>query len=185
MPFSKTAKLNIVMSAAPGRIFLDVSSRKLRQLYKRIAECVDKLDEDEIWARGHDVENAVANLLLHLTGNLRQWVLSAIGGSPDTRQRDLEFATRSGLPKQDLLARLNRTVEEAIAVLESLPPERLTGTISPQGYQVTVLEGIYHVVEHFAQHTGQIIYATKMMSGQDLGFYRHLSGPAGHSEKTP
>jgi uncharacterized damage-inducible protein DinB len=168
-----------------GGAFLEVSVRKLRQLHQRIGECLDRLSEEQIWARGHDQENAIGNLVLHLSGNVRQWIVSAIGGRPDVRVRDREFAAKSGISKADMLARLEGTVNEAAAVLEGLSPDRLLNTINPQGYQVTVLEGVYHVVEHFAQHTGQIIYATKMLTGEDLGFYRHLAQKSGHSEKTP
>jgi len=173
------------VSAEAERVFIDFSVRKLRQLAERIVQCLDRLDEEEVWARGGNHENAVGNLLLHLAGNVRQWILSGVGGAPDTRQRDSEFAARGSLSKAELVSQLTETVNEAAAVLESLPPGRLTQSMSPQGYQVTLLEGIYHVVEHFAQHTGQIIYVTKMFTGRDLEFYKHLSGPGAHSEKTP
>lgn len=172
------------MSTAAGRIFLEFSIRKMRQLSGRIADCLSRLDEDAIWKRGRETENAIGNLVLHLTGNLRQWILSGVGGSHDTRHRDHEFAAQGGISKADLLARLDSTVSEATGILESLTPERLADAIKPQGYEVTVLEAIYHVVEHFSQHTGQIIFATKLATGQDLGYYGHLSQPA-HSEPTP
>jgi hypothetical protein len=53
-----------------------------------------------------------------------------------------------------------------------------------QGYDKSILEAIYHVVEHFSLHTGQIIYATKLLRKEDLGFYKHLNHTT-HSEKTP
>ncbi|MCC6861326.1 MAG: DUF1572 family protein [Bryobacterales bacterium] len=168
-----------------GSAFLEFSTRKLRQLQQRIGECLDRLSEEQIWARGHEQENAVGNLVLHLSGNVRQWVTAAIGGKPDIRVRDREFSARGGISTADLKARLDAVVSEAAGVMEGLSPDRLLDTITPQGYQVTVLEGIYHVVEHFSLHTGQIMFATKMLTGQDLGFYRHLARESAHSEKTP
>ena len=167
-----------------AQLFLDYSARKLRQLTTRIEDCLGRLTEEQIWARGTESENAVGNLVLHLGGNLRQWIVSAVGGLPDTRRRDEEFAARRGPAPTGLAVRLRETVNQAAAVLETLPPERLTGHISVQNYDLTVLEAVYHVVEHFSGHTGQIIYATKLLTGKDLGYYRHLN-TAAHSEQTP
>jgi hypothetical protein len=83
------------------------------------------------------------------------------------------------------MRRLESVGAEAVAVICAVTPERLMESYQPQNYRVTILEGIYHVVEHFAGHTGQIIFATKLLTGQDLGFYKHLSRPALHAEKTP
>ncbi|MBI1899222.1 MAG: DUF1572 family protein [Acidobacteria bacterium] len=166
------------------QIFLQFSADKLRQLEARDRECLSRLTYEQAWARDADAQNAVGNLVLHLCGNLRQWIISAVGGKPDIRMRDREFAARGDIEVADLQERLRATVEEAAAVIESLPPERLAGKVRVQNYEVTVLEAIYHVVEHFAQHTGQIIFATKLHTRQDLGFYRHLQQPK-HAEPTP
>ncbi len=120
--------------------------------------------------------NSVGNLLLHLNGNVRQWMLHGVGGAPDERHRDQEFAPKEGITKEAAWRQLEETVDEAIRLIESLSPQELTRTVRPQNYEVTVLEAIYHAVEHFAQHTAQIILLTKQFTGQDLGFYRHLSG---------
>jgi uncharacterized damage-inducible protein DinB len=173
------------MEAAAERAFLRYSADKLRQLSSRIETCLGQLGEDQVWARGSENENAVGNLVLHLCGNARQWIVAAIGGRPDVRERDKEFATRGGVAIAGLAGRLRETVAEAVAALEALDPNRLTEPVTIQGYDQTVLEAIYHVVEHFSGHTGQIIFATKLMTGSDLGFYRHLRGAAAHGEKTP
>jgi uncharacterized damage-inducible protein DinB len=165
-------------------LFLDFSIRKLEQLLGRIGECVAKLNDEQIWRRSGDHENAVGNLVLHLSGNMRQWIIAGIGGQPDTRVRDREFAARGEITPAELMQRLESTVSEAVAVLKAVTPDRLMQTYQPQKYRVTIMEGIYHVVEHFAQHTGQIMYATKLLTGQDLGFYKHLNQPA-HVERTP
>ena len=151
----------------------------------RIETCLSGLAEEQIWARSSENENAIGNLVLHLSGNVRQWIVSGVGGRPDTRQRDAEFAARGGGSGAELVACLKEAVEEAGGILAELTPERLGERIVVQHYDVTVLEAIYHVVEHFSGHTGQIIFATKMLTGADLGFYRHLRTTAAHREKTP
>jgi len=169
---------------ALDRVFLETSQKKLTQLLSRIRDCVNKLEPDEIWARGHENENAIGNLVLHLSGNVGQWIISGVGGAPDTRERDAEFASRGGMETAVLLGRLESTVQEAGAVISRVTPERLAEHVVIQKYDVTVLEAIYHVVEHFSHHTGQIIFATKMLTGEDLGFYKHLKATA-HREQTP
>ncbi len=173
------------MESTLERQFLDHSVSKLGQYTDRIATCIGKLTEEQVWARGHDNENAIANLVLHLCGNVRQWIISGVGGQPDHRQRDLEFSTRSGVSSADLIARLRATVEEAAAVISGVSSEQLAGRLVIQKYDVSVLEAIYHVVEHFAMHTGQVVFITKMLTGADLGFYAHLRTAAAHGEKTP
>jgi len=167
------------------RIFLDCSSRRLVLQLSRIGECLNKLSPGEIWSRGNENENAIGNLVLHLSGNVQQWIISGVGGAPDNRQRDAEFAARALMETSELMGRLEATVNEAIVVLSGVTAERLAEQVRIQKYDITVLEAIYHVVEHFSQHTGQIIFATKMLTGEDLGFYKHLSAAAAHSEKTP
>lgn len=174
------------MNGSTERIFLEYSAGKLDQLTERIENCIARLDDRQIWARGAETENAIGNLALHLCGNVRQWIVSGVGGQPDTRRRDEEFAARGGIEARELIERLRSTVGQAAAVLRGLESERLRERVEIQGYQVTVLEAIYHVVEHFSGHTGQIIFATKMLTGEDLAYYRHLqAGAAAHSERVP
>lgn len=166
------------------RIFLDFSTRKLRQLESRIQACLDRLTDDQVWMREAETQNAAGNLVLHLCGNVRQWIISSVGGQPDTRVRDAEFAARGGIAVGELKQRLEETVNGAVAVIESVTPERLRETIRVQAFDVTVLEAIYHVVEHFAMHTGQIIFVTKWFTKEDLAFYGHLK-QAAHGQTTP
>lgn len=167
------------------RLFIECSVRRLGELIPRIETCLAKLTPEEIWARGGENENAIGNLVLHLCGNVRQWIVSGVGGKTDTRDRDAEFAARGGVSAEELAARLRQTAEEAAAAIAGLTPERLAAPLTIQGYRVSGLEAVYHVVEHFSMHTGQILFATKMLTGEDLGFYRHLAGNRPHSEKTP
>jgi uncharacterized damage-inducible protein DinB len=152
-----------------------LAAKTLRQHMGRIEICVASLTEDQIWARGSQNENAIGNLCLHLAGNVGQWILSALGGEPDLRTREAEFAARSGVTGAELTARLRDTIDTAIRIVEALSPDQLAAQHVIQNYQVTALGAVFHVVEHFAQHTAQIILLTKIFTGADLGFYRHLS----------
>jgi uncharacterized damage-inducible protein DinB len=165
--------------------FLDFSKRKLALLHGRIEWCLGQLTDEQVWARGGENENAVGNLVLHLCGNVRQWIVAGVGRTPDLRDRAAEFDARSGLSVQELSRRLRATVEEACAVINGLDPVRLTEQLTIQNYPVLALDAIYHVVEHFSMHTGQIIFITKMLTGADPGFYTFLRSSAPHSSKTP
>ena len=155
--------------------FLEYSVETLTQYSARIQDCLDRLTDDKIWMRDSDNVNAAGNLVLHLCGNVRQWIGTGVAGLPAIRQRDAEFAARGGVPKAELSARLTQTMQEAAAIVGALTSERLAERISVQGYDVTVLEAVYHVVEHFSHHAGQIVFATKLLTGEDLGYYKHLS----------
>lgn len=172
------------MEHTADAIFLHFAVDKLQQLASRIGDCLGKLDQKQVWERGDDNQNAIGNLVLHLSGNVRQWIVSGIGGKPDIRVRDREFSARGDIQPSELQDRLQAAVEEAAAVLKNVTPARLLERVTIQKYDVTVLEAIFHVVEHFAGHAGQIIFATKMLTSQDLGFYKHLQAKA-HAEKTP
>jgi uncharacterized damage-inducible protein DinB len=165
-------------------IFLKYSADKLEQLTDRIQDCLGRLTYDQIWLRNSDNANSVGNLVLHLCGNVRQWIGYGVGGQPDLRDRDSEFAARGGLQPAELSQRLRAVISDAASIIRNLAPERLAETRTIQKYDVTVMEAVLHVVEHFSQHTGQIIFATKLLTGQDLGYYKHLSRPA-HFETTP
>ena len=166
------------------RDFLKYSIDKLNQYEARIETCLDKLTYEQIWARGAERQNAVGNLVLHLFGNLAQWILSGVGGAPDHRDRDAEFAARGDVSADELKLRLRESVKETVAVIAALTPEQLAERIAVQGYDVSKLHAVYHVVSHFSEHAGQIIFATKLFTSDDLGFYRHLANPL-HGNLTP
>jgi uncharacterized damage-inducible protein DinB len=152
-------------------LFVNHSRQILSKMHGQIVDCLGRLDDNAVWLRGSSNQNAVGNLILHLCGNANQWIGSGVGGSPDTRDRPAEFAA-TGMERSALLQLLERTVKNADAVLSGITAERLLDVIHPQGRTVTVIEAIYQVVGHFQLHTGQIIYATKALTGEDLGFFR-------------
>jgi hypothetical protein len=151
-----------------GALFLDYSCRRLDALTGDLTTCMDKLSEEQIWERHGEHENAVGNLVLHLCGNARQWVMHGVGGAPDVRVRDMEFSTRGGMNRAELVALFAGTMAEAKGVISAVTPERLVEITHPQGRTVTVLEAIYQVVTHVGQHVGQTVLLTKQMTGRDL-----------------
>lgn len=163
------------MSEKLDEIFLRYSVEKLNQYVSRIEDCLGRLTPEQVWLRHAETENAIGNLVLHLCGNVTQWIGFGVAKQADHRQRDAEFAARDGLSSAELLSRLQGAVSSAIAILEGLSSDDLGRVTTVQNYTVTNLEAIYHVVEHFSGHTGQIQFATKLFTGEDLAYYKHLS----------
>ncbi len=152
---------------------LDEARRVLVEVYPpRISRCLKLLSEEEIWWRPNRASNSVGNLVLHLQGNVRQWIISGLGGQEDQRDRDREFAEAGPIPRRALLAGLRKTVKEADQVLTAVREPDLLRRLSIQGFDVTGLQVLCHVAEHFAFHAGQIIYITKLKRGEDLKFTR-------------
>ena len=138
----------------------------------KIRAAVAPLGDADLWWRPNEASNSIGNLLLHLAGNLRQWIVSGVGGAPDRRDRAAEFARRVPLPVAELLELLTRAVLDADVVLAGCDPAELGRRLLVQGREVTALQAIYHAVEHLSHHAGQILYIAKLRSGVDLGFYR-------------
>ena len=159
--------------------FIGYSREKLlRQYWPRMQKAVEQLTPQQVWWRADESNNSVGNLLLHLNGNIRQWIISGLGGVPDTRRRDSEFAQREPLSPKQLLGQLESTLKEADRIIADLTPEQLVQRHKIQGYDVTALEAVYTVVEHFSLHLGQVIYVNKMLLKKDLGFYSYLKQSA-------
>lgn len=142
----------------------------------KIERCLEELSDEDVWWRGAEESNSIGNLILHLSGNARQWIVSGLGAAPDRRARQEEFDRRAGLKRAELLATLRETLAEVDAVLARLDGALLLERRAIQGHDVTILEAIFHVVEHFAMHTGQIILLTKLLVKKDLRFYDFSSG---------
>jgi hypothetical protein len=152
--------------------FLAFSATKMQDLHQDIATCLGKLTEEQIWQRGGPHENSAGNLLLHLEGNIRQWILHGIAGQPDVRRRDDEFTLAPAVDSKAAFANFTTTLNEAREVIASLPHERLTEIIDPQPTgtwrHTTILAAIYKVVSHLEYHVGQIVLLTKQLTGMDL-----------------
>ncbi len=132
---------------------------------------LQQLSEEDIWKRPNGSLNSVGNLLLHLCGNITQYVISSLGGQEDLRERDLEFETRSGYTKAELLEKLNETVEKAKRIINDTKIEQFIRKRDVQGYYFSGIGVVLHAVEHYSYHTGQIAFYTKLLKNTDLGFY--------------
>jgi uncharacterized damage-inducible protein DinB len=152
--------------------FLDYSAKRMKTLHTEIATCLGKLSEEQIWHRGAPHENSIGNLVLHLEGNIRQWILHGLAGRPDVRRREEEFTLAPAFDSKTAFANFTATLNEAREVIAALPPARLAEIIDPQptgiARHVPILEAIYRIVAHLAYHTGQIVVLTKQLAATDL-----------------
>ena len=155
-----------------GREFIARSRQHLSEDFlPKIERCVTLLTDEQIWWRANPESNSIGNLLLHLSGNARQWIVCGLGGAPDARDRDAEFAQREMVAREALLTLLKQTLSEVDATLANFDSDGLLERGTIQALEVTALAAILHVVEHFSMHTGQIITLTKLLTATDLRFY--------------
>jgi uncharacterized damage-inducible protein DinB len=160
----KTRTASLFLTSAQDRL--------AKQSLPLIVKSLQQLSEEEIWWRPNSASNSAGNLVLHLCGNVRQWIVSHLGGMEFKRERDREFSEQGPIPRNQLVTQLRRTVRDARRVLAHLSDDSLAGKHTIQGLHVTGLDAVFHVVEHFGYHTGQIIYITKLKRAQDLRFTR-------------
>jgi len=154
----------------PARAFiLEARRRIFEESRPRIQRCLQQLTEKQLWWRPNDSCNSVGTLVLHLCGNTRQWMMHGVGGQPDVRQRDREF-TETG-PHEWVAGMFDQMIDEARKVLEATDPATLLEPIEVQGFVENRLSAIMHVVEHLSNHAGQIVWITKMLRDEDLGYY--------------
>lgn len=151
--------------------FINQSVYRINENTRRILKCLNEVDETEIWLRSNKNSNSLGNIILHLCGNIRQYIISSLGETEDLRIRDEEFSAKDGFNKSELFTKLNATINDAIAVIESLNEERLLKLYSVQGFDLSGIGIIIHVTEHYSYHTGQIAFWIKQLKNKDLGFY--------------
>jgi len=149
--------------------FLRESGLLLGRYLERIQFAVSRLDDEQLWWRPAEGTNSVGNLVLHLRGNLTQWIVSGLGGAPDRRRRSLEFSAVDGATAPELLAELTQVVDRCREIAAGLDEAELDRVRSIQGYEVTGLVALYHAVEHMSYHTGQIVYVAKQLLGPSSG----------------
>jgi uncharacterized damage-inducible protein DinB len=154
--------------------FIDQAINRLEENTPKIQKCLDELTEDEIWQRPSPSSNSVGNIILHLCGNITQYILSSLGGIEDKRERDKEFSTAGGLSKKELFDKLQSTLTQATDIIRDINKEDLLRKRLVQGFELSAIGIILHVVEHYSYHTGQIIFWTKLLKGKDLGFYSNV-----------
>jgi uncharacterized damage-inducible protein DinB len=151
--------------------FLALAEHSLRRHHlPRIERCLAMLSNRQIWWRPNESSNSAGNLALHLAGNVRQWIVAGLGGAADARQRYLEFSERGPVPRDRLVRTLRSAVLDACAVIRRLTPAELEARYTIQKLPVTGLNALLHVVEHFAFHSGQVVFITKQLQSRDLRF---------------
>lgn len=162
---------------AIARAFLARASEfMLGDYLPKIERCLENLSDEQIWWRANEESNSIGNLILHLCGNAKQWIVCGVGSAPDNRNRDSEFEQRDVIPRDELVALLRSTLSDVHKTLQSVDPSTLLEFRKIQGNDVDILEAVFHVTEHFSMHAGQIIMLTKMMTSADLRFYDFEGG---------
>jgi uncharacterized damage-inducible protein DinB len=141
---------------------------------RMVAKCLQELSEDEMWIKPNAHSNSIANLILHLCGNITQYAISSLGQKKDLRERDQEFAIKSGPNKSEVLHKLTETVTMAKNTIKNAPIEQLVRKRLVQGFNLSGIGIIVHVVEHYSYHTGQIAFWVKQLKNKDLGFYEDI-----------
>jgi uncharacterized damage-inducible protein DinB len=144
---------------------------RLEEKRAHIAKCLRQLDEAELWWRPNASSNSVGNLLLHLSGNISQYILSSLANQPDTRQRAAEFTATDGFTKAQAWQLLDTTITQACATVAACPAGEMLRVRKVQGFEFSGLGVVLHVVEHLSYHTGQIAYLVKWRQDQPLGLY--------------
>jgi protein tyrosine phosphatase (PTP) superfamily phosphohydrolase (DUF442 family)/uncharacterized damage-inducible protein DinB len=169
----------VMSTSTPASVFLERSRYFLGTEYlTKLRRAIEALPADKTWWRADEQSNSVGNLLLHLNGNVRQWIVRGVGRSDGSRDRAGEFSARNGPLAAPLMADLERTLGEVDGILASLTPDNLLESRSIQGRDLTVLEAIYHVVEHFSFHLGQIVLLVKLHAPGAIAFYEDAGGLA-------
>jgi len=148
----------------------EIQQRLLTESIPRILQCLGELSQEQIWHRPNENSNSIGNLVLHLCGNVRQYLISSIGGSPDNRKRALEFESQD-LSRETIEQHLQNLEKEIVSVFPLVTLEELERVRKVQGFEMSGLSVVVHVIEHFSYHTGQIAYYTKMLKDIDLKFY--------------
>jgi uncharacterized damage-inducible protein DinB len=153
----------------------------------KIERCLEQLTDEQIWWRPNEESNSIGNLVLHLCGNARQWIVSGVGGEPYARHRDAEFAQRDVIARSELIDLLRGTLADVDRVLSKVSaetetnPQLLLDRRTIQSSEVDLLEAIFHVTEHFSMHSGQIFLLTKLLTATDLRFYDFEAGAPVHT----
>lgn len=142
----------------------------LNSCVAKIKHCLDQLTDEQVWWRLHESINSIGNLILHLSGNVRQWIVAGVGGAPDVRERPQEFSERRMIPKSELLQRLDEVVAAATEALSQMTVEEMLRMRRIQGFEVTGLGAIFDSVSHFKGHTQEIICLSRMRLGEGYKF---------------
>jgi uncharacterized damage-inducible protein DinB len=134
----------------------------------QVRSCIEDLTEEQLWWRPNDESNSIGNLVLHMSGSTRHYLSRGIGQMDYKRDRPAEFSERGPVPKEQLLSIFDETIAQAVSVLDSFETSRFTDPSEEPDYYGTVFEQILGITMHLATHTGQIVYATKLLKQGSL-----------------
>ena len=152
-----------------------LQKRLIAESIYRIRKCLDLVNDEQIWQTPSDRILSIGISIVHLDGNVRQWLGSVCERNELPRDRAAEFKSNNTLERSKLLDLLN-SLEETIRLRsKQLEHINLEDTLTIQGIPTNGLDAIVHVIEHFSYHTGQITLLTKWFSGQSTGYYSHLN----------
>ena len=166
------ANVNTMLDQSFLNLFVSEIKRRLfEESQVRLERCLNELSEADIWWRPNENSNSVGNLVLHLSGNARQWILAGLGGALDQRRRQTEFDERGPIPRAELIQKVRDVMGEIDEVLDRLKPEDLERPIVVQSFDETGLSILIHVVEHFSYHVGQMAYIVKARLDKQTNFY--------------
>lgn len=166
--------LTVKAESDVGREVLDNLNAKLFvEFWPRLEKCLTLCSEEQLWFRFNESTNSIGNLVLHLEGNLRQWIIHGVGGAEDVRNRKKEFATSGGFSKEELKQRLEVLKAELQEVWKDIPEESLSNKRHIQGFETSVLGALIHGVEHYSYHLGQVSMIVKMLRNIDLKYYEN------------
>jgi len=155
-------------------IVREFEARVFHESYERIYKCLSMIEEKDLWKSPNKTIPTIGNLILHLCGNARQWVLSGLGDKEDNRNRDQEFVLHPNIKKSELIFLMENLKVNLKQTLEDLNPQSIDNIYSIQGFEVTGFSALIHVIEHFSYHTGQITLLTKWLTNKDTGYYGGL-----------
>jgi len=172
----------MVRESSVRQAYMSACRHRLAECVKKIKHCLAQLSDEQVWWRPHGSMNSIANIVLHLCGNVRQWIISGVGGEPDIRDRPKEFSDRSSLPKAELIRRLDEIAAKADAVLAGLTDQELLKRRRIQGFDETALSAIFDSISHFRGHQQEIVYIARLQLGDA---YRFEWVPASKEQGAP
>ena len=157
--------------ALTAAFITEIKRRLFEESMFRLKKCLAELTEEQIWYRPNKASNSVGNLVLHLHGNVRHWIVAGLGKNKDVRERQKEFDEPGPVPVEEMLTDMEQLMTEVDAILNQTTANDLLEVRNVQGYQESGLSILVHITEHFSYHVGQMTYIVKMLKDKDMGYY--------------
>ena len=136
-----------------------------RDLTRLIQELDAFPDDQTLWRRAPGVKNSAGNLVLHLEGNLREYIGRQLGRLPYSRVRDQEFVL-NGVSREDLVQRMKQVKELVAKVVSELSDADLAATYPERVLETTLSshDFLVHLHGHVNFHLGQIDYLRRILT---------------------